>query len=169
MLSSGRQTSAGCLDTNCDGEVDLSEYLTYILFEHQQREIMYGMSKPMPYPTSPKEVTTRSLSLDLYIGVRQTLHSPSRLTRRAVSILSGSTTGWSTPRSHRLHLRTVHRDHTPRSRLALVDIVESHSRRKDSTGRPKQTVSERKTNIADSSILIDRFLSGSPAWPFYPT
>jgi hypothetical protein len=35
---------------------------------------MYGMSKPMPYPTSPKEVTTRSLSLDLYIGVRQTVY-----------------------------------------------------------------------------------------------
>ncbi|CAF4420912.1 unnamed protein product, partial [Adineta steineri] len=34
------------IDTNCDGEVDLSEYLTYILFEHQEREIMYDMSKP---------------------------------------------------------------------------------------------------------------------------
>ncbi|CAF5032103.1 unnamed protein product [Rotaria sp. Silwood1] len=55
-------------DTNCDGEVDLSEYLTYILFEHQEREIMYDMSKPMPYPTNPKEFTLKNLSLDLYIG-----------------------------------------------------------------------------------------------------
>ncbi|CAF1193148.1 unnamed protein product [Rotaria sordida] len=55
-------------DTNCDGEVDLSEYLTYILFEHQEREIMYDMSKPMPYPTNPKEFTLKNLSLDVYIG-----------------------------------------------------------------------------------------------------
>ncbi|CAF1256928.1 unnamed protein product [Adineta steineri] len=55
------------IDTNCDGEVDLSEYLTYILFEHQEREIMYDMSKPMPYPNNPKEFTLKNLSLDVYI------------------------------------------------------------------------------------------------------
>ncbi|CAF3133584.1 unnamed protein product [Rotaria sp. Silwood2] len=62
--------NTGYLDvnTNCDGEVDLSEYLTYILFEHQEKEIMYDMSKPMPYPTNPKEFTLKNLSLDLYIG-----------------------------------------------------------------------------------------------------
>ncbi|CAF0923785.1 unnamed protein product [Didymodactylos carnosus] len=56
------------LDTNCDGTVDLSEYLTYILFEHQEREIMYDMMKPIPYPHTSQEFTARSLALDLYIG-----------------------------------------------------------------------------------------------------
>ncbi|UJR21713.1 hypothetical protein I4U23_024790 [Adineta vaga] len=63
-----RQTYSDMTDhTNCDGEVDLSEYLTYILFEHQEREIMYDMSKPIPYPTNPKEFTLKNLSLDIYI------------------------------------------------------------------------------------------------------
>jgi hypothetical protein len=60
-----------CIDTNCDGEVDLSEYLTYILFEHQEREIMYDMSKPIPYPNNPKEFTSKNLSLDVYISVNR--------------------------------------------------------------------------------------------------
>lgn len=30
---------------------------------------MYDMSKPLPYPTNPKEFTTKNLSLDIYIGV----------------------------------------------------------------------------------------------------
>ena len=29
------------------------------------------MSKPMPYPTNPKEFTLKNLSLDLYIGVKE--------------------------------------------------------------------------------------------------
>ena len=58
------------LDSNCDGEVDLSEYLTYILFEHQEREIMFNMSKPVPYSSNPKEFSAKNLSFDLYIAVR---------------------------------------------------------------------------------------------------
>lgn len=63
-------------DTNCDGEVDLSEYLTYILFEHQEREIMYNMSKPIPYPSAAKEFTMKSLSSDFYIGVKNQGENP---------------------------------------------------------------------------------------------
>jgi len=63
------------VDTNCDGEVDLSEYLTYILFEHQEREIMYDMSKPIPYPTNPKEFSSKNLSLDFYINVNEIIFS----------------------------------------------------------------------------------------------
>jgi hypothetical protein len=57
------------LDTNCDGEVDLSEYLTYILFEHQEKEIMFSKSKSIPYTTNPKVFTTKNLPFDLFVTV----------------------------------------------------------------------------------------------------
>ena len=53
--------------------MDLSEYLTYILFEHQEREIMYDMSKPIPYPNNPREFTSKNLALDLYISVNRSI------------------------------------------------------------------------------------------------
>lgn len=61
------------LDTNCDGEVDLSEYLTYILFEHQERELMTKMSGSIPYPNPVEEFPGRLPSSDVFIGVRRKL------------------------------------------------------------------------------------------------
>lgn len=68
MIEEEKRTNI--LDTNCDGEVDLSEYLTYVLLEHQAREIMFTMSKPKSYPDSPRDLTSKSLSADFFIFVR---------------------------------------------------------------------------------------------------
>ena len=157
-------TSSRRLDTNCDGEVDLSEYLTYILFEHQQREIMYGMSKPMPYPTSPMEMTTRSLSLDLYIGVGQTLRMTLTRLRWASSCnsfrvydeLDTSSIALITPTAGTSPLHV-----TVSSRIGRHHCISFETRKFNRSNRAnsKQT----RVNTADSSILVERFLSGSPA------
>lgn len=56
------------IDTNCNNAIDLTEYLTYILFEHQEREHMFEMSRPKPYPKSPKQISLKSVFWDRFVS-----------------------------------------------------------------------------------------------------
>jgi hypothetical protein len=133
------------VDTNCDGEVDLSEYLTYILFEHQEREIMYDMSKPIPYPNNPREFTLKNLSLDLYIAVIARI-VPVNEFLCVVSILSRIDSSRYSSRSNRLYLWTISIGHPQWNYFTLVNIVETNSRNENSIDRTEKTVKENETD-----------------------
>ena len=57
------------IDTNCNNSIDITEYLTYILFEHQEREHMFEMIRPKPYPNSSKEICLKSVFWDRFVAV----------------------------------------------------------------------------------------------------
>ncbi len=42
---------------------------------------MYDMSKPIPYPNNPKELTLKNLSLDLYISVKKRIFTFRKISR----------------------------------------------------------------------------------------
>ncbi|KAI3389780.1 hypothetical protein SNEBB_002481 [Seison nebaliae] len=56
------------IDANCDGGLDLSEYLTYILFEHQEKLAMEEMDTVQPYPRQPIRFWHKTQSLDYMVG-----------------------------------------------------------------------------------------------------
>jgi hypothetical protein len=58
------------VDTNCDNSIDITEYLTYILFEHQEKEHMFEMTRPKPYPKPPNEITFKALNWDMFLSVQ---------------------------------------------------------------------------------------------------
>jgi hypothetical protein len=58
------------VDTNCDNSIDITEYLTYILFEHQEKEHFFEMTRPKPYPKPPFEIKNfKDLYFDSFISV----------------------------------------------------------------------------------------------------
>ena len=51
------------VDTNCDGGVDWDEYLTYMLLEYQEREMMAQLLKERPLPSNARKIETRHRDL----------------------------------------------------------------------------------------------------------
>ncbi|XP_043193477.1 WD repeat-containing protein on Y chromosome-like isoform X1 [Amphibalanus amphitrite] len=51
------------VDTNCDGGVDWDEYLTYMLLEYQEREMMAQLLKERPLPSNVRKIETRHRDL----------------------------------------------------------------------------------------------------------
>ena len=51
------------VDTNCDGGVDWDEYLTYMLLEYQEREMMAQLLKERPLPSNVRKIETHHRDL----------------------------------------------------------------------------------------------------------
>lgn len=57
------------IDTNCNNQIDITEYLTYLLFKHQEQEHVFEMIRPKPYPKPPKEISFKSIRAEVFVAV----------------------------------------------------------------------------------------------------
>ncbi|XP_070571095.1 WD repeat-containing protein on Y chromosome-like [Ptychodera flava] len=46
------------VDANCDGTVDWDEYLSYMLLEYQERDLMNNLFKDVPFPKQLREISS---------------------------------------------------------------------------------------------------------------
>lgn len=113
------------VDTNCDGGVDWDEYLTYMLLEYQEREMMAQLLKDRPLPTNVRKVDSRHRDL-----IQKLCFLPSSRTeidlaagRYATMSKDGTVNFWSLELVHRGVSRLEPFDKERSQSLWITDMV----------------------------------------------
>ncbi|XP_071962420.1 WD repeat-containing protein on Y chromosome-like [Antedon mediterranea] len=117
------------VDANCDGTVDWDEYLSYMLFEYQERDLMCNLFKDIPFPRPLREITSNHRDTITKVAYYQTIshrHGGMKEEEHGGRYISVSKEGvvnfWTTD-MHHIRSATIEQPREKTKPMWLTDLV----------------------------------------------
>ncbi|XP_033123331.1 WD repeat-containing protein on Y chromosome-like isoform X2 [Anneissia japonica] len=117
------------VDANCDGTVDWDEYLSYMLFEYQERDLMSNLFKDIPFPRPLREIASNHRDTITKVAFYQTIsHRHGAIKEeehggRYISVSKEGVVNFWTTEMHHIRSATIEQPREKTKPMWLTDLV----------------------------------------------